>query len=153
MSDPCQTRGSSGIVMTSMPLWNWAPGCPRTGRALRAIPVDARRGACAAGFERVLRRPFELAPFFIRHVHTPVEVQLPQLGVSIVRAAPRFVPLGPSRIDPRLSGVSRDRMPHGRLALLSGSIERIALKQVKDQSRRCRIRIVKQNETKLPDQH
>jgi hypothetical protein len=37
------------------------------GKTLWAIPVDARRGACAS-FGRALRRPFGLAPFIIRHV-------------------------------------------------------------------------------------
>jgi hypothetical protein len=37
------------------------------GKTLRAIPVDARRGACAS-LGRALRRPFGLAPFIIRHV-------------------------------------------------------------------------------------
>ena len=37
------------------------------GKALRTIPVDARRGAYAS-FGGALRRPFGLAPFIIRHV-------------------------------------------------------------------------------------
>jgi hypothetical protein len=37
------------------------------GKALGAIPVDARRDAYA-GFGEALRRPFGLAPVIIRHV-------------------------------------------------------------------------------------
>jgi hypothetical protein len=36
-------------------------------KTLRAIPVNARRGACAS-FGGALRRPFGLAPVIIRHV-------------------------------------------------------------------------------------
>jgi hypothetical protein len=37
------------------------------GKTLRAIPVNARRGACAS-FGGALRPPFGLAPVIIRHV-------------------------------------------------------------------------------------
>ena len=87
MSDPCQTRGSSGIVMTSMPFWNWEPGCPRTGRK------SVSGHSCRRPKGRLRRRLWEGAPAALRAralLHSscaPVEVQLPQLGVSIVRAA------------------------------------------------------------------
>ena len=60
------------------------------GKALRTIPVDARRGTYAS-FGGALRRPFGRAPFITRQCNTPVEVQFTSAGCLNYRAAPRGV--------------------------------------------------------------
>jgi hypothetical protein len=53
------------------------------GKALRTIVIAARKGA-SAGFGGALRHPFGLEPFII------LRFNLPQPGVSIIRAAPHY---------------------------------------------------------------
>src|SRR4029077_15711677 len=58
------------------------------GKALCNLTIDARSGAFAS-FGGALRRPFGPAPFNIRHVSLRLRFNLPQPGVSIIRAAPQ----------------------------------------------------------------
>jgi len=58
------------------------------GKTLGAIPVDARRDAYASLGERS-GAPSGLRPSSFVMGNTPVEVNLPQPGVSIIRAAPQ----------------------------------------------------------------
>jgi hypothetical protein len=81
LEPPTNVEPHGGERAASDPRWPLA----LNKKPLRTIPVDARRGTYAS-FGRALRRPFGLAPFITRHGE--VMFNLPQPGVSIIRAAP-----------------------------------------------------------------